>query len=363
MGTSATNAFETISPIINEGMPLIAVTQNKWQALGELFFKREVKEEAGTAYLNFVFKGGLGGNRTFQRVRTNADCAIEWRELTIEPASTTVSATATAAATLTVANIADLKGIAADSRIVVSQPTGLVLLTVASIAGNVITLEAGQTVTAAIGQKVYRGVYNRSHSCTATIDNQYSVRQPKKYSSYFRKLNITLEFATCDLSVDRFSNYIDKTNGAQVYVDSLNYAALEGFMNEFRHAVYLDRNLVKGNSVNSNGAPETMGLLPAIQAAQETGGINLIYDYDGCCTDTTRTSTLKMVGSFLDVILSAHQSGLYDTGTVTVVANAEQLQEVLKLQGAIAEYTGVTVFHDNSGEAFNVGMDIAKIKY
>ena len=363
LGTSVQNAYEILSPIINEGLPFISIAQNKWQALGELFFKREIKEEAGTAYLNFVFKGGLGGNRTFQRVRTNSNCAIEWRELTVEPAHTTVASTVTDSATLTVTKISDLMGIAANSRIVVATATGLKLVTVQSTAGNVITLESGQTITATAGDKVFRGAYNRSQDCTASISNKYTVRQPKKYESYFRKLNITLEFQTCDLSVDRFTNYIDRQNGAQVYVDSLNYAALEGFMNEMRNAVYLDRNLAKGNSVNANGAPETMGLLPAINKAQTVGGLTLAYDYSDCCTDASRASTLKMVGSFLDVVLSAHESGLYDTGVVTVVANAAQLREILKLQGAIAEYTGVTLFHDANDTPISVGMDIAKIKY
>lgn len=365
-GTGVSNAYEIVSPIINDGMPLVVIAQNKWQALGELFFKREIKEEAGTAYLNYVFKSGVGGNRTFQRVWTNANCAIEWRELTVAPVSTTVAATATAATTLTVANIADLKGIGANTKLVVSKSTGLVFVTVASIAGNVITLQTGETITAAIGDKVYRGVYARGSSCTAAIDNKYTVRQPKKYESFFRKLNITLEFNACDLSVDRFVNYMDKSNGAQVYVDALNYAALEGFMNEFRHAVYFDRNLNSGNSVNDNGGAETMGLLPAIQKAQEGSPSvgSLIYDYSTVSGSTAKEKDLAMVGGFLDVLLGAHESGLYDTGVVTVVCNAAQLREILKLQGVIAEYTGVTMFHEQVGqEAFTLGMDIAKIKY
>lgn len=365
-GTAASNAFEIVSPIINEGMPLVVIAQNKWQALGELFFKREIKEEAGTAYLNYVFKSGVGGNRTFQRVWTNANCAVEWRELTVAPVSTTVQTNATASTTLTVANIADLRGIGANTKLVISRPTGLVFVTVASIAGNVITLQAGETVTALAGEKVYRGVYGRGSSCTAAIDNKYTVRQPKKYESFFRKINITLEFNACDLSVDRFVNYMDKGNGAQVYVEALNYAALEGFMNEFRHAVYFDRNLAAGNSVNDNGAAETMGLLPAIQKAQESVPSvgNLMYDYSTATGATDKEKTQNLIGSFLDVLLDAHESGLYDTGVVTVVCNAEQLREILKLQWAIAEYTGVTMFHEQTGqEAFTLGMDIAKIKY
>lgn len=376
LGTAAQNAYEIVSPIINEGLPLVVIAQNKWQALGELFFKREIKEEGGTAYLNYVFKSGVGGNRTFQRVWTNANCAIEWRELTVEPIHTTVNATANNAATLTVANIADLRGVGANTRLIVQRPTGLVFVTVASIAGNVITLEAGQTITASVGDKVYRGVYGRGSSCTAAIDNQYTVRQPKKYESYFRKLNVTLSFQTCDLSVDRFVNYMDKANGAQVYVDALNHAVLEGFMTEFKHAVYFDRNLAAGNVVNANGAAETYGLITHIQKAQENSPSagNLMYDYSSCCDNgvdeddnpipATKQNTLNMIGSFLDTVLDAHESGLYDTGVVTVACNAAQLREIMKLQGAFAEYTGVTVYHETSGhEALSVGMDIVKIKY
>ena len=53
--------------------------------------------------------------------------------------------------------------------------TTLKTVDIASVSGNTITLKAGQTITTAVGDKVYRGAYGVANSCTVKPSNQYTL--------------------------------------------------------------------------------------------------------------------------------------------------------------------------------------------
>ena len=85
-------------------------------------------------------KDGIGSDSRFQRVLTNNDCQLVWREQFLSIASTTVATNIVASNTVTLTNIAGLRGLGAGSKIEIYTGGKLVSATVASIAGNVVTL-------------------------------------------------------------------------------------------------------------------------------------------------------------------------------------------------------------------------------
>lgn len=371
MGTAVSNPWDIVSPILNGGEPLVHVVKDFWPSLGVLFFKVEYTEKDGVTYMNYKFKNGGNGvgsaGRGFMPVRTNEDCAIEWREEVVCEAKTTVASNATTSNTIVVTNINDLKGIKVGNRIlIVREATKQIIeADIHLISSNTITLANSQTVTVVAGDLVVRGAFNRDPSCTATIDNRFTVRDKKKYTSYFRKLNLTHRFNTCDLSLDRYS--LMGEDGTVAYVNSLKAAGEEGFLRDFMDSVYFDRNLAEGNAVNENGATETMGLIPAIQAAQTATGKRYIKDYSACCdveSDTGCVNTDRMIGAWLETIMDAHQSGLYYNDVVTVACNNAQLRALLLLAPAMNEYFGLQVYTQNSMEnGLQVGSNLPKIIY
>lgn len=364
-GTTTQNPWDILSPILNEGEPLIYIVKDYFKGLGRFLFDIDYKQQDGVIYMDLKFKGGVGSGRDFQLVRTNAECQIEWREMVACRAQTRIASNEEDSNTIEVTDIADLRGIKAGTRIQIATPTGVISADVASIAGNVITLSNSQEVTVSEGDVVVRGAYNRDWDCQADIDNRFTVRQPKTYKSNFRKINVTHKFRTCDLSLDRYT-LTSGQDGTQHYVNSLKAAGNEGFMNDFQDAIYMDRNLPEGNSVNENGGAETMGLIPSIQKAQEDTGLALIKDYALCCEDVQDPiqATRASIKAFLRTIMDAHQSGLYDNDTVTIVANNEQLRLLVEMQTEMSTYFNLSIYTDeNVQDGLSVGANLPKIKY
>jgi hypothetical protein len=364
-GVTTPNPWEILSPILNQGEPLVHIVKDYFKWLGRLLFDVVYRTQDGIVYMDLTFKGGVGAGRDFTLVRTNADCQIEWREMVICRAQTRVANSVSGSNTIEVTDIADLRGIKAGTRIHIATPTGVISADVEDVTNNTLTLANGQEVTATAGDVVVRGAYNRDWDCQADIDNRFTVRQPKTYKSNFRKINITHKFRTCDLSLDRYT-ITNGLNGTQQYVNSLKSAGNEGFMNDFQDAIYMDRNLPVGNSVNLNGGAETMGLIPAIQKAQADTGLALIKDYSLCCADADDKieATRASIKAFLRTIMDAHQSGLYEDGTVTVVANNEQLRLLVEMQTEMSTYFNLTIYTDESvQDGLNLGAGLPKIKY
>ena len=352
LGTVEANITSLMTPLVNGGMPFVAIVNQRPLGVGEFMFEKTLSEDSnGRKILNFKFKEGMGSGSKFQYLRTNSDCQLEWREQFYNVPSAKVTVTATAAATLTVDNINGLRGIGTGSKIQLFVSGKLVQKTIASVAGNVITLLAGQTITAPIGACVYRGAYSRSKNCSAQIDNSYDLRQEVKYISNYRNISLSLEFLTCELSVDRFVNYMGD-NGTTRFINEFKQTAVEGFVEEFRYAFWMDRNLkagidIDGNTVGGVNENETMGLIPAIQRSQIGNDVTLIHDHSECCDPLTPcASDSNVVAGFFDIIRTAYRSGLYNNGVVTVVGNSTFIENVQKMQAAFQDVNGIQVTYN-----------------
>ena len=351
LGTVQENITSLMSPLVNGGHPFVAIVGQRPLGVADFMFDKTITEDAeGRKILNFKFKEGMGSGSKFQYLRTNSDCQLEWREQFYAIPSAKVATTSNTT-TVTLEDVSSLRGIGAGAKIQVFTNGALKQATVGSIAGNVITLANGETLSVVDGDCVYRGAYSRSKDCQATINNKYDLRQEVKYVSNYRNISLSLDFFTCDLSVDRFVNYLGE-NGTNRFINEQKQAAIEGFVEEFRSAFWLDRNLkngvdVDGNTIDASGANETMGLLPAITRAQKLLDKTLIRDHSSCCgTGSTCGGDANLVASFFDVIRTAHASGLYPSNVVTVVGNSKFITALQKMQAAFQDVNGVQVTYE-----------------
>ena len=365
-GTVVDNVIDILAPLTNEGKFMIHVFAKKWEKLGRLFFDEEsmLDEKTQTQFKAFKFKDFTQG-RFSNVVRTNSDCQFEWREEVVCTPSTTVATLASSGATsLVVADVAKLLGIGAKSEVIIATATGkIVRAEVASVNTGTDTITLASpwlTGAVAVGDVVYRGAYTRDVDCNSTITNAYSYRQARKYTSYFRKISGSLDFASCDLSLDRYAG--QGKSSAEIFIKMKENAVLEGLAYEMVTAFFLDT-----NTELASGARKTMGLLPAIQAAQTAGSVNLITDYSGCCTGATtdaekEIATRKMIGGFLQAIVDAHQSGMYDTAEVTVLINNKQAQALALMSPYLQDYHGVQLFKDITDNSA-YGLDIPNVSH
>jgi len=353
LGTVEENIVNTMAPIVNAGIPLMYFTEKRGLGAATFMFDRKemVDPVNGQVTRTYTMKSGIGSDSKFQSVMTNADCQLVWREQFLSIASTTVAADVTASNTFTVTSIAKLRGIGAGAKIEVYHAGRLLSLGVQSILGNVITLQPWVTVTLTAGDCVYRGAYNRSKECDAKISNKYELTGYHSKISNFRNISLSLEFKTCDLSVDRFVNYLGE-NGSQKFINEYKQAAVEGFVNELRSIFYTDRNLkdgvdVDGNTVAAAGTNETMGLLSEISRVQTALDKDLIVDISGCCTGTAcAAGDVAVIKSFFEVLRQAHRSGLYRNNVLTLVANNQFLENMQRMQSAFYDVTGLTINYD-----------------
>lgn len=352
LGTVQENITSVMSPIVNGGIPFVGIVGKRPLGVADFMFDKNVVEDSeGRKILQFKFKDGMGSGSKFQYLRTNSDCQLEWREQFYSIPSAKIADDESASLTITVDSIAKLRGIGKGAKIQVFSGNKLQSGTIESISGNIITLIAGDAMTVAEGDCVYRGAYSRSKDCQTNIDNKYDLRQEVKYVSNYRNISLSLEFFTCDLSVDRFVNYMGE-NGSNRFINEYKQAAVEGFVEEFRSAFWQDRNLKGGvdldsNVVDSSGANETMGLLPAIKRAQTSLDKTLIRDHGTCCADeSTCGGDENLVASFFDVIRIAHKSGLYTNNVVTVVGNSKFIEALQKMQAAFNDVNGVQVTYE-----------------
>lgn len=352
LGTVGENLTNIMSPLINGGMPLINLIYKRALGVMDFMFEKvESIDSQGFKVLNYKFKETMGSGAKFQYVRTNDNCQLEWREQFYSAPSAKVTVAATNTDLITVDNIAGLRGIGARSKIILSVAGKIISATVESVSGNVINLTA-PIASAPIGTCIYRGAYSRSKDCDARISNKYDLRQEVKYVSNFRNISLSLEFFTCDLSLDRFVNYLGD-NGTNRFINEQKQAAVEGFVDEFRAAFWMDRNLkagvnVDGNTVDTTFPNETQGLIPAIHRAQTLLNRTLIVDHSECCDPLAACSgDSAVVSGFFDIIRSAHKSGLYTNNVVSVVGNAKFIENVQKMGAAFQDVNGVNVIYND----------------
>lgn len=352
LGTVEENIVNLMSPIVNAGIPLMYFTEKRGLGAATFMFDRkEITNPDGQVGWTYVMKQGIGTNGKFQSVMTNADCQLEWREQFLSIASTTVAVDAVASNTLTVTDITKLRGIGVGSKVEVYAGWRLLSFLIRGIAGNVITLQTGVTVTADAGDCVFRWAYNRTKDCTSLIRNKYELTGYHKKISNFRNISLSLQFVTCDLSVDRFINYMGE-NGSQRFINEYKQAAVEGFVNELRSIFYTDRNLqngvdVDGNTIDVATVNETMGLFSEITRVQTALDVDLIVDVSACCDGTTcGAGDIAVIQAFFEVIRQAHRSGMYNNNVITLVANNKFLENMQKMQSAFYDVTGLTINYD-----------------
>jgi hypothetical protein len=367
-GDVVSNVIDLLSQLTNEGKFMIHIFNKRWTKMWRLFFEEEVipNPETQQMFLNYKFKDP-SEMRFSGVVLTNSDCAFEWREETICVPQTLVDTNANAAATtLIVEDVTKLMGIGAGSEVLIVKADGRTSrAVVASVNTNTdtITLVAPWlSLAVEAGDTVYRGAYNRSWDCDTVIDNKYTYRGARKYQSYFRKISGSLDFQACDLSVDRYVG--NGQSAAEQFIKVKERALFEGLVNEMLQAFFLDRNLP-----DTGAGSETMGLLPAIQLAQDEGTETLIVDYADCCelvaeaTEADKEiATQKLLGAFFDNIMRKYDSGMYDEDEITIIINNEQAKEIIKLTPHIRDYMGVQLFQTADSNEIS-GLNIPVLTY
>ena len=360
-GTIMENLTTLVAPLVNKGMPLIKFTRAGALGLTDFLFEKKEVESDGDTIIIYKFKDGLGAGSKFQRVWTNENCQLEWREQLYTAPVAKLSVSATGTNVITVDNINGLRGIGVGSNIIIQNtgtatvPGKVVVARITSINGNEITLATGTVVTADIGTCVYRGTYAITNDCGATFTNSYKLKQSVKYVSNFRRLNISLEFKTCDLSLDRLVNYLGTKNGAELFVLEFQQAAVEGFVHEFKKAFWRDRNLkdgydLDGTQVSTLEINETMGVFPAMKRAAAVTGQNYTINHKLCCDANGNVcgGDSALVSAFFANIRAAYDSGLYTNKKVTVVGNKHFESAVLQMQAAFQEVNGVSLVYNVS---------------
>lgn len=363
VGTATQSPSDILAPIIDSGIDLATFFKDRWLNLERLFFRKEVVTEPTSqrAFVVYKMKGEFGKRNT-QKALLTSDGAIEWIDVIANDPSTEIAVAASATNSITVSDVNELMGIKANSDIIIvtydgdNLPSFTKVTLTADPAGNVLALNSN--VTAPVGAKVYRGVYNRAPGCSPTITNTYTLRTPVKDKAYFRKIDTKLEFTKLELNMHRYVYDLDVA-GAQRYIEDLHMAQIEGMLNEFRDAVYTDKNVPNGNGVTPNGASQTMGLLPKLQDVQENYDIRTIHNLGACCTAGDVSTIHDMIRGFLTLVQDAGDSGLYEDGVITIIANNAQLAALQELQPYLRDYANVTVMYD--GDDLNLGLP--KIQY
>jgi len=158
-GSIMENLVTLAAPLVNKGLPLIHIMRGGSLGMGDFLFEKEhIKDEmTGRATIVYKLKAGMGSGSKFQRVPTNADCQLEWRELLFTKPSAKLADDVTADNVITVDSIAGLRGIGVGSSIIITQANGtIVRARITGIDGNEITLASGVSITAAEGTCVYR---------------------------------------------------------------------------------------------------------------------------------------------------------------------------------------------------------------
>lgn len=269
---------------------------------------------------------------------------------------TKVTVTATAATTLTVADIAGLRGANTGTRIRVQQADNSIkTVDIASIAGNVITLKAGQTITAAIGAKVYRGAYGITRNCTVSPSNEYALQTIGQKNTLIRRIWVTYSFEIDEFNIDKAVYYGGMT--PQDHLDALMEAGDRGAMDQLVEVFFTDELVAEGQEkLDGTDAAynETMGLIPAIQKAQEDINKPLVKDFSDCTAPEGSTLEATVVRDFIKEITAAIDSGMYNSSKkVTIFVNKAQERALIELNPVMATYRGVQVMENGLSDQYS----------
>lgn len=352
--------FTALKEISERGQLLVNITQGNQTALMTGLFDLVIEKLAdGQEVVNYKLKEAIDLN--VQPTGPNGE--VYWKEtITLEPQAT-VSAVGTAVATVTVSDITGLLGINTGSTLIVEQAKWVKVVDVLSIAGNVITLKAGQTITTAIGQKVYRGAYGVAPDCNVKASNNYTLPTEAQKFTYGRRLYVTYTFSINDFNIDRASYNYGKT--PQQHLSSLMKAGNLGAQREFVSSIWFDQSVKAGDTLlNGSTATysQTMGIIPAIQKAQTSTSKKLIKDYTTCVAAGGESLSATRVRDFMNEIDNAISSMVYDdTRKVMVFCNKVQSKSLIGLNRYFSEYKGVTIWENGLQETHDLSTFTIKI--
>ena len=316
-----------------------------FRGISRFLFEEEYIGDGTSVAKVFRLKTGVGLNN-YSPIKVSEDCAAVWYETTYSEAKAVVAAPATAGdTTITVEDVSKLNGISADGALDLFPADALFARAyVASVntSTNVITLASPLEVDLAVGDCIKRGVYNRDVNCDGNrINNRGNLpSDAKKKSSYFRKIEVSMVFEDCEVNLSRYADDLGM-NGALEFIKREQNAAIQLINDQFVSAVFYDRNLPKGNSLNPTGAPETLGLFRALADAQEAG-VNVYYDFEECCEseEAECDKVSKNIETLLDFIHRGIETGLYETQEIVLGANSEQLKVLTKMTGYFEAFGG-----------------------
>ena len=312
----------------------------------------------GEVYVTYKFKDGLAASSELTLL--DNECKVGWYEPKICGEETEI--TEVNGKEITVASLAKLGGVNRDSTILVTRQkgnpvNGLYIESVALVdetdpkGPGVITLKEAPSVELKAGDKVRRGAYLRDRNCNTEIFNPVRLGDMDYYSAFFRTISISHEFNWCDLNKDYLIS-----GGIQAIVDAMFRKGDVEAIKEFLHAAFYDRNIQVGDY-----KWETMGLFPALAAAQD-GGLKIAFDLEGCCDQSASecTNARHQIQAFLDIVINkAMISGMYKNN-VTVAMNKKAMEGLHMMQGYFQDYGNVG-FLDGSNYDIDVGLP--RIRY
>lgn len=125
-GDVVSNVIDLLAQLTNDGKFIIHVFNKRWTRMGRLFFEEEevYDEKTQTQFLNYKFKDP--SEMKFSGVvRTNSNCAFEWREEVLCTPHTKVAAISAAGdTTIVVDDVTKLMGIGDGSELIVVRADG-----------------------------------------------------------------------------------------------------------------------------------------------------------------------------------------------------------------------------------------------
>lgn len=312
------------------------------------------KAPNGEIYLTYKFKDGLASATD---VAVNEDCKVTWIEPQICGNETELEEDAAADQNvIKVKSLKALGGVGAMSNLLITSKesgnpiNGLYIQSIDS-ATNEITLSANLPIELKAGSKVRRGAYLRDRGCGVTIDNTIELGAYDVYSAFFRTVSISHEINACDLN----KKYLID-GGAQGIINQRFRKGEAEAAHEIIHAAFYDRNIM----IDSRRS-ETMGLFPALAAAQ-TNGLKVAYDLEGCCKEWANECEQAriQITAFLDIVFDkAMQSGMFGN-KVTVAMNKIARRGLHMMQQHFQDYGNVGFL---DGSQYDVNIDMPRIKY
>lgn len=347
---------DILNPLYAEGRVLETWGQYEEFLRYETIFFDVVPQKdptTGEVYVTYKFKDGLAASSELTLL--DGDCKVGWYEPRICGEETEI--VSVNGAEIVVKDIKKLGGVNTDSTILVTRkngnPVNGLYIESVNVDTNTITLKQAPSVELAAGDKVRRGAYLRDRSCETTIFNPVELGGMDYYSAFFRTISISHEFDWCKLNQDYLIS-----GGIQAIVDAMFRKGDVEAIKEFLHAAFYDRNIQV-----SDHKWETMGLFPALAAAQE-GGLKIAFDLSKCCEQdegaSECTKARHQIQAFLDIVINkAMVSGMYKNN-VTVAMNKKAMEGLHMMQGYFQDYGNVG-FLDGSNYDIDVGLP--RIRY